>query len=307
MRIIIEKNIPYATVKDYLQRYLKLSSGMIATLKKRERGICLDGKPVTVRCPITPPCVLELATEDAEEDRNPFLAPEDIPLSFVYEDERIAVINKPPQMPTHPSLGHRSETLANGLAHHFERTRGGVFVFRAINRLDRDTSGLVLCAYDRVTAARYSGILADGGFQKIYLAVVCGEMHGCGCIEKPIRRARESILIRQTCALEDEGAEWAKTEYEVLATDGMISVLRVTPVTGRTHQIRVHLASVGHPILGDDLYGTPSPEMPRQALHAWRLTVTDGEEKESFCAPVPEDIRACIALHLPQFNREELL
>lgn len=280
---------------------------MIATLKKRERGICLDGKPVTVRCPLTPPCVLELAVEDTEEDKNPFMEPEALPLAIVYEDEGLVALNKPPYMPTHPSLGHRSGTLANALAYHVQQTREVPFVFRPINRLDRDTSGVVLCAYDRVTAARYGGLLTEGAFQKTYVAVVHGTVEGTGCIEVPIRRAQASIILRQTCSPEDEGAEWARTEYRAVATDGKLSVLLVTPVTGRTHQIRVHMASIGHPIVGDRLYGAPSDEMPRQALHAWRLTVTDGEERKSFCAPVPEDIRALVALHLPQFNWEDLL
>jgi 23S rRNA pseudouridine1911/1915/1917 synthase len=306
MRIIIEKNTPHRTVKEYLKYELQLSTGLISALKRKERGICLDGMPVTVRHPLTPPCVLELDVEDGEESKNPFLEPEDLPLDVVWEDEHLAVLNKPPYMPTHPSLGHRSGTLANALAYH-RRGKETTFVFRPINRLDRDTSGLVLCAYDRIAAARYTQLLKQGSFEKIYLAVVVGEMHGSGSIEKPIRRAETSIILRETCAPEADGAEYAKTEYEVLKTDGTISVLRVKPITGRTHQIRVHLASLGHPILGDRLYGEESSVMPRQALHAIGLTVRDGAKIMRFFAPIPKDIDTCIKHILPSLHPEELL
>lgn len=306
MRIIIETGTPFQTVKEYLKYELHLSTGMISALKRRERGICRNGEPVTVRCLLSPPCELELAIEDGEEDKNPFLVPEPIPLNLVYEDEGIVVINKPPHMPTHPSLGHHGGTLANALAYH-AGARGGTFVFRPINRLDRDTSGLVLCAYDRVSAAHYSALLKAGCFQKTYLAVVEGEVQGSGRIDRPIRRATEGIIRRETCRPEDDGAEEAVTEYRSLATDGQISVLCVTPITGRTHQIRVHMASLGHPIVGDTLYGRPNPQMPRQALHAISLQVTDGPRTARFFAPIPEDIRACLATHLPKLNPEELL
>lgn len=296
----------FLTVKEYLKYELHLSTGMIAALKRKERGICRNGVPVTVRCPLAPPCVLELAVEDGEEEKNPFLVPEDIPLDVIYEDECIIAVNKPPNMPTHPSIGHHGGTLANALAYH-AKDRDSAFVFRAINRLDRDTSGVVICAYDRISAARYIQLLKGGHFRKTYLAVVEGRMEGRGLVDAPIRRAGESILLRQTCRPDEEGAEPARTEYEVLATDGRISLLRVMPVTGRTHQIRVHLASLGHPILGDTLYGHPDPAMPRQALHAAALSITDGENEMHFRAPVPEDIRARIALNLPNLNPEELL
>ena len=306
MRIIIEKDAPERTVKEYLKRELQLSTGLISQLKRKERGICLDGEPVTVRHLLKPPCVLELAVEDGEESKNPFLEPEDLPLDVVWEDEHLVALNKPPYMPTHPSLGHRSGTLANALAYHC-RERESTFVFRPINRLDRDTSGIVLCAYDRIAAARYTKLLKEGCFEKIYLAVVVGEMHGSGTVELPIRRAEASIILRETCKPEADGAEYAKTEYQVLATDGAISVLRVKPITGRTHQIRVHLSALGHPILGDRLYGEASSVMPRQALHAVGLTVRDGERLRRFSAPVPEDIYTCIQSILPNLQSEELL
>lgn len=303
MRFIIKEGTPCQTVKEYLKSELKLSSKTVSLLKRRENGILLDGVPVTVAARLAPPCCIDLACEDTPEDENPYLIPEDIPLNVLYEDDSIVVVNKSPDMPTHPSMGHHTGTLANALGY---RYRSRPFVFRSVNRLDRGTSGVTLCALDRIAAAHYTRLLVKGCFRKTYLALVAGEAPLRGTVDFSIRRADSTVIKRETCSEDADGAESARTEFERLATNGEMSVLRVVPHTGRTHQIRVHLSSIGHPILGDWLYGSADSMLTRPALHALSLEIVNGEESQRFCAPVPHDMQKRILADLPDFNMEEL-
>lgn len=175
----------------------------------------------------------------------------------LYEDEAVVVFDKPPNMPVHPSMKHRGDTLGNCFAALYPG-----LTFRPVNRLDRDTSGCVLVAKSQFAAAAL-----QGSFDKEYLALCCGHPAG-GIIDAPIARERESLIKR--CVRED--GRRAVTEYEVIAVSEKYSLCRVKPLTGRTHQIRVHFAYIGHPLAGDDLYGGSREDFSRQALHCCRLT-----------------------------------
>ena len=207
------------------------------------------------------------------------------------------VLNKPPFMPTHPSHGHYTDTLANGLAYLFER-RGIPFVFRSCSRLDRDTSGVVTVAKTRAAAFHFQRAHVAGEVDKEYLAVLVGhltpmqgEIRGC------IRRMEESVITR--IVTEDDGAP-ALTRYRVLAygkaPDGRdLTLAAAQPVTGRTHQLRVHFAHLGTPILGDFLYGEEQDALiGRQALHC-RMTAfrhpISGTHMTLYAAP-PADFLA---------------
>ena len=205
-------------------------------------------------------------------------------------------------MPTHPSHGHYEDTLANALAFHFA-VAGEPFVFRAVNRLDRDTSGIVLVAKNRGAAFRLSQAIAGGEVEKRYLALAIGKIAHPGTVDANIRRRTESMIERTVCP-PTEGQS-AKTDYRPLTGNEALTLLEVMPITGRTHQIRVHMASLGHPLLGDTLYGNPSssPLISRQALHAVSLTFhrpSDGETI-TVTAPLPPDM-AAIVQTLPSPN-----
>ena len=198
------------------------------------------------------------------------------------------VLDKPPFMATHPSSGHYTGTLANALVARY----GTLFHARFINRLDRNTSGVVLVARDPLSASALSRSMAKGEMQKTYFALVTGKMPPAGCIETGIRRRPESIMLRETCAI-GEG-DWSRTEYETIYADEAYSLVRLMPKTGRTHQLRVHMAHVGHPLLGDDLYGD-GEGMARHALHAAVLRFPWNGEEIEVRAPLPLDMKQKIA------------
>ena len=287
----MEKHLDGATVLDVIKKELGLSGSTLRHLKFLEDGIMLNGERVTVRRPVHEGDLLSLATDDAEPQEN--LLPVDLPLSVVYEDADVVVPDKPADMPTHPSHNHHGDTVANALAFRY-REMGIPFVFRPVNRLDRNTSGLLLIARNRPAAATLSAAMREGRIQKQYLAVLDGIPASTeGIIETYIRRTAESIIVRENCA-EGEGGDRAVTHYRVLAAENGHAVVLASPITGRTHQLRVHFAGLGCPIVGDDMYGTPSPHIGRHALHAYRLTFpkpSDGEPI-TLCAPLHDDMRA---------------
>jgi len=288
---VVEKHLDGATVLDVIKKELGLSGSTLRHLKFLEDGIMLNGERVTVRRPVHEGDLLSLATDDAEPQEN--LLPVDLPLSVVYEDADVVVPDKPADMPTHPSHNHHGDTVANALAFRY-REMGIPFVFRPVNRLDRNTSGLLLIARNRPAAATLSAAMREGRIQKQYLAVLDGIPASTeGIIETYIRRTAESIIVRENCA-EGEGGDRAVTHYRVLAAENGHAVVLASPITGRTHQLRVHFAGLGCPIVGDDMYGTPSPHIGRHALHAYRLTFpkpSDGEPI-TLCAPLHDDMRA---------------
>ncbi len=235
-------------IRDYLSRRLGFSTSLIAKVKYG--GVRLAGEVVHMRAMVKNGDVIEVTfPEESSENIQPI----DIPLSIVYEDEHIIIINKPINMPTHPSRGNSLPTLANAVAAYL----GGPFVFRSITRLDRDTSGLVLIAKDQLTAAKLSGDVRAGRIKKRYVAEVVGIPEPrVGVIDAPIERVSEGNIKR--CVRED--GKPSVTEYRVLSVNSMgNSLVSVTPITGRTHQIRVHMAYIGHPLVDDFLYGEKTP------------------------------------------------
>ncbi len=290
MKIKIENKYDNKSVLDYLKKELCLSHAQITRLKTIPDGITVNGAHVTVRHRLCTGDELGLALEDREQETNPNLVPVDIPIDIIYEDAYIVAVNKRAGMPTHPTMYHYSDTLANALAYRY-RAQGRPFIFRSVNRLDLDTSGIVLVAKDGRCASLLSRDIAERRVVKEYLAVVCGVTDERGEITSYIRRVGDSIIKRANF---DTGidSEYAKTEYERVASDGENTLVRVRPHTGRTHQIRVHFSGIGHPLVGDTLYGTASHEITRQALHAcslgFRHPVTG--EHLTLNAPTPEDI-----------------
>ena len=282
------------SVKEILTEKLQFSKRAIASLKNRPDGILVNGKHVTVRAIIKENDVLEINCEDGEGGSEK-LIPSSVLPDIIYEDDGIIALNKPPFMPTHQSQGHFYDTLANSLAHYFA-LQGRPFIFRSINRLDRNTSGIVLVAKDRLSSSKLSKQMKENGISKSYIAILEGELPQIsGEINTYIRRREESIIVREVCE-ESVDAKIAITKYEVFASKNGLSLVLATPVTGRTHQLRVHFAHQGAQILGDDLYGKPSNLINRHALHAYKLSFVNpkNDEKTELFAPLPPDMAEII-------------
>ena len=288
------------SVLEYIKS-LSLSSKMVKYLKYRENGITVDGSRVTVRHILLEGEVLFLALEDTESSET--ATPSNIPVDIVYEDDYIVVVNKPPFMPTHPSHGHHDDTLANALAYYYS-LKEKPFVFRPINRLDRNTSGLVIVAKNKIAAAKMTEYMKEHKIKKSYIALLKGELHPSGnvvcdegdtlfVIDKHMHRTEKSIIVREVCSPDAPDADRAITYYKILKSNPECTEVEAFPKTGRTHQLRVHFASLGCPIIGDDLYGFSDNTIDRHALHAHRLEFPspDGSGNIiSLSVPVPDDI-----------------
>ena len=218
--------------------------------------------------------------------------PENIPLDVLFEDDDLLVINKPAGMVVHPGAGNRSRTLVNALLAHCKTLSGigGKERPGIVHRLDKETSGCLVVAKNDFAHQSLSRQFAERTVEKIYLALVAGTMRKArGVIEAGIGRHPKH---RQRMAVNEERGRSARTDYRVLQSHDGMSLVECTLHSGRTHQIRVHLHHLGHPILGDKVYGLQRRlEFPRQMLHAWRLGFThprDGTRKR-FEAPIPAD------------------
>ena len=302
MDFVADKEYAGKLLRDFLFRRLFLSRALVTELKVRG-GIAVNGSPVTVRYVLAENDKISLAIEDTDADIDPSLSPTDLPLDILYEDAHVLAVNKPPYMPTHLSHGHRADTLANALKAKFDR-RGERFVMRAVNRLDCDTSGIVLIAKNRYAADRFSKSFDDPHYTEIYTALCLGKTPAGGEIQSYIRRLGDSIITRASFP-EGKESEFAHTRFQTLDRVGNLSVVECEPITGRTHQLRVHLASIGHPIVGDDLYGGGFL-LPRQALHAGLLAFDHPftGERVTVRAPLPEDMASFLETCKKETNHE---
>ena len=270
MNIDITPELDGLTVFDLLRRRMHISTGTLTLLKNSPTGITVNSVRVTVRHRLSAGERLSLDLADKDETGTSEIIPKTLPLSVLLEGDDIIVADKPAGMPTHPTHGHLDDTLANALAYR-AAVRGEPFVFRPANRLDRNTSGIVLLAKNRFAASRLYEEMKRGAIRKTYVAITEGvPSPASGRVDAPIARADEGILMR---VVRDDGAP-SVTDYSVMRTsrDGKYALVALRPLTGRTHQIRVHMAHIGCPLIGDFLYGRECPEMiARHALHAVRL------------------------------------
>lgn len=225
--------------------------------------------------------VMETATTEG-------IVPASLPLNILYEDEDILVLNKPADMPVHPSIGNYTNTLANAAAFYFQE-RGEFCPFRCINRLDRDTSGALVLAKNALSAAILSAQMRNREIRRTYLAVVRGVTPPSGTISAPIGRVSDSVIQRQ---VDPEHGETAVTHYERLAVRNDHSLLEIHLETGRTHQIRVHMGYIGHPLPADYLYCPVYDHFKRQPLHSYQLNFRHPLTGKDLCftAPVPHDM-----------------
>ena len=277
-----------ATVAHFLRRR-GYSRALLTALKAAPDGLTVAGERVFTVRRLEAGETLTVRVPDDEPSAG--VSPVAMPLTVVYEDADLFVIDKPAGMAVHPSQGNRESALANGLAA-LCAARGEALTFRAVGRLDKNTSGLVLVAKNALSGCLLSSMAARGGVRREYLAVCEGELPPRGVIDAPIGRAPGSALRREVRA---DGAP-AVTHYERLEVRNGLSLARVWLETGRTHQIRVHMAHIGHPLPGDFLYHPTDARLPRHALHAASLTLRQPvtEAPLTFTSPLPADLAALL-------------
>lgn len=275
------------SIKDFLQEQ-GYSRQNLVELKKIPESILLNGVWEYVTCKLAKGDTLRIQIK--EEESSEKIPPIRLPFPVVYEDEDIVVVNKPADMPIHPSLNNYENTLGNAAAYYFMQ-QGKPFIFRCVNRLDRDTTGLTILAKHMISCSMLQSDMVERKISREYLAIVEGVFdHTEGTIDAPIGRKEGSTIER---IIDYEKGERAVTHYKVLEQKENVALLALRLETGRTHQIRVHMTSIRHPLVGDFLYNPQNKGMTRQALHAWKLSFTHPITKSvmELEAPIPEDMK----------------
>lgn len=285
----IQPNDNFFNVKELLKLKFQISDRLLVKLKKNKK-IWLNNTPTFVDSRLKPFDIVEILIDFEEKSEN--IIPTQMDLNIIYEDEYYIVINKPSGIAIHPSILHYTDSLANGVKFYFEQKNIKKKI-RPINRLDKDTSGIVIFAKNEYIQEFLVKEMKKNTFFKEYIAVCEGIFESkIGTINLPIGRKENSIIERCVCS----DGDIAITHYNVLKSLKNTSVVHVTLETGRTHQIRVHLSNIGHPILGDTLYGNPSSVINRQALHAYKVKFIHpitGLNVE-YIATIPSDIKSII-------------
>lgn len=290
---VLEYEIPSeydgANITTVLKQHFKISTNLIKDLKKYKEGIQVNGEHKRVVDFVAKGDILKITIRDTASEN---IVPTDIPLDIVYEDEDVLVINKLPNMPTHPSMGNYENSLANGVMYYY-KSKGEERVFRAVNRLDKDTSGLMAVAKNSYIHARLGEEIQKKELKRKYMCIVCGDVERDGTVDAPIRRADGSVINRIVAP----DGQRAVTHYRVIKRYGEYTLLEMKLETGRTHQIRVHMAYIGHPLVGDWLYGTEDHNIAkRQMLHSCYLCFTHPITGQimDFKDEMAEDMRAFI-------------
>jgi 23S rRNA pseudouridine1911/1915/1917 synthase len=302
IRLTVPEQSTRLRLDQFLARALpKFSRSRLQTLI-RNKNVTLNGSPARPRDLVRTGDQVEVNEPPPEKIDN---LPEPIPLDVLYQDDDLIVINKPAGMVVHPGAGQHEHTLVNALLFRFPKLSGigGKERPGIVHRLDKDTSGCLVVARTDEAHRSLSTQFADRAVEKIYLALVAGKLRkGAGTIEEkigrhPVHRQRMSTTARNGRA--------AKTDYRVLSSSDEMSLVECRLHSGRTHQIRVHLHHLGHPVLGDKVYGGRfAKSFPRQMLHAWKLAFHHPRTKEwkEFEAPAPQDFRDAIRSLQPPFD-----
>lgn len=264
LKYVITNN-KYNNINQVLRNEFELSSRLLLKLIKAKK-ILLNGLPADTRSQIKSYDTIVVLL-DLEED-NSNIMPNKMDLNIMYEDDGLLVLNKPSGIPVHPSILHYEDSLSNGVKYYFDQI-GLKKKIRPVNRLDKDTSGLVIFAKNEYIQECLIRQMQNSSFKKEYLCIISGKLKDKnGIIDAPISRKQNSIIER--CV--DSNGQKSVTHYKVIKEFDDYSLVKCNLETGRTHQIRVHFAYIGHPLLGDTLYGTKSILINRQALHCYRLT-----------------------------------
>ncbi len=283
MKLHINKEFDGCSVRDFLKSGKGFSSRLFLSLKKDGKFL-LNGVPAYPYTKCFCGDVLEIVFPKSHTK----VVPKFKPLDILYEDDFFIAVNKPAFMPCHPSIGHYDDTLANYIKGYLGDSIGAIHIPA---RIDMNTTGIVIIAKNEYVAGKISGAYKDGKVKKEYVCICHGETESDGIINAPIGRKEGSIIERE---ITDTGKD-AITHYHRISCKNGNSVIKVEPVTGRTHQIRVHFSYIGHPLLGDGLYGREDG-IKRHLLHLKRLEFNHPEYdfKVIIEAPIPSDMKEYI-------------
>ena len=297
---IIHYRIPNSYEGHKISEFLRnqgISTKSIIRLKSDVENVLLNDEPGFINRILKKDDRLTLCVKELESSKK--IPPVDLPLSIIYEDEDILIVNKPANMPIHPSMNNYENTLGNAVAYYYMK-KGEPFLYRCINRLDRDTTGLTILAKHYLSCGILYDEMESREIKRTYYAIVenrtvfdapyAHRLLQTGTIDLPLGRKPDSAIERM---VDIKNGDKAITHYRVLATNDGLSLLELQLDTGRTHQIRVHMQAIGHPLIGDFLYNSKDTHMKRQALHAGKLSFRHPITKEmlSFTAPVPQDMQ----------------
>ncbi len=282
----VKQNDSYINVLDVLKNEFLLSARLITKLKQ-SNNIFFNEEITYTKKLVCANDVVSVLIDFVEDNSN--IVATNIPLDIIYEDEYLLSINKPANMPVHPSMLHYEETLSNAVKYYFD-TLNLKRKIRIVNRLDKDTSGIVIFAKNEYIQECLIKQMKTKELKKEYLAIVTGYLQKkSDTLCFPISRKEGSIIERTV----NPNGDIAITHYNILKEQNNLSLVHVFLETGRTHQIRVHFSHINHPILGDTLYGTPSPLINRQALHSYKITLLHPISKQILTleAPIPNDMK----------------
>ncbi len=284
---IVNKN-SYSTVKEVLISYFKISHRLLAKLKNKN-AIFLNNIPCFVNEKIHNGDIINVNLNYNEESEN--IIPTKFKLDILKENDEYIIVNKPANMPVHPSCYHFSDTLSNAVKFYFDAI-GLKKKIRPVNRIDTDTTGIVIFAKNEYIQENFIRQMKQNTFKKYYIAIVEGFLKNKkGSIIKPIARKQGSIMEREISNFGNTAITNYEVKKEIILNDKKISAILCELETGRTHQIRVHFSAIGHPLLGDDLYGGNKDLINRQALHSYKIEfINFNNNKEIITAPIPNDI-----------------
>jgi 23S rRNA pseudouridine1911/1915/1917 synthase len=294
---MIELIVPNEQAGWRLDRYLALALPQFSRSRLqaliRSGDVQLQGQSARTRAAVHAGDIVRLTVPPVQEIET---EAEEIPLEVLFEDDDLLVLNKPAGLVVHPGAGNQTHTLVNALLHHCTNLSGigGQQRPGIVHRLDKETSGCLVVAKNDLAHHHLSRQFAERKVKKIYLAIVAGTLkRPRGSIDAAIGR---HPVQRRKMAVHPTKGRTAKTDYRVLETGGGISLVECAIHSGRTHQIRVHLHHIGHPVIGDSLYGKKGASTPRQMLHAWKLGFSHPHTNERlrFEAPVPSDFQAAL-------------
>lgn len=276
-------------IAEILKRRFGVSEMQLRRIRRTERGLLKNGEEVYTIDTVRAGDKIEVILEP-EERESTGVVPTEGKLDILFENEDVLILNKPAALAVHPSHGHFDTSLGNIVMWYYV-SQGEKFVFRPINRLDRGVSGVMAVAKNAYTHTFAARLLHSGDFYREYLAVAKGTFdEKKGKIVAPIGRRDGSVIEREV----REDGDFAETHYEVIEERHGLSLVKVLPITGRTHQIRVHMAHLGHPLVGDFLYGEEVEELKgRCALHSHKLhmKLPLGGGDIEITAPLPEELK----------------
>lgn len=288
LQYIVKDNV-YSNINQILKQEFHISTRLLQKLINFQH-VCLNNKVIDTRTNVNVNDIISINLDFEEESDN--IVPKNMNLDIIYEDDAFLIINKPSGIAIHPSIMHYDNSIANGVKFYFDKI-GLHRKIRPVNRLDFNTSGLVVFAKNQYIQECLIAQMKDLSFYKEYVAIVDGIFkEKSGTINLPVDRKENSIIER--CI--SENGQNAITHYKVLKEFSNFSLVKCILETGRTHQIRIHMSAIGHPLLGDFMYGIPSNLIDRQALHSNKICLIHPITKQNmiFECELPDDMKTII-------------